>query len=320
MLGSLAAVTAAAIAGVPVAPAQRLRPWVVAVIGVMLGSGFAPEVVAQARAWLPSLVGLFGFVVFSAACVAWFYRVVGGYGRETAFLCAMPGGLTEMVELGIERGADARRIVLAHVLRITTVIALIALWFRVIEGHAVSGVPTSEGTAPGWGDLALMVACVAGGRWLGPALRLPAGAFTGALVLSAALHLAGVVEGAPPAVAVIAAQVVLGSVLGCRFTGARGSELREAGLLSLGATALTLGAGLMLAGLFQAATGLPRDQLLLAYAPGGLTEMTLVAVAVGADLAFVTLHHVARLLMIIGLAPVIFGFVAPAVGQDHDAP
>lgn len=313
MLGALCAVIAAALVRLPIAPAERLRPGVVAVIGVMLGSGFTPAVIAQAAGWGWSLAALLAFLAVAGSSVTLYYRRVAGYDRETAFLCAMPGGLTEMVELGVEKGADARRIVLAHALRIVTVIALIALWFRVIEGHDVSGVPAApDGAAAGPLDLALMALCGVAGLKLGPALKLPAGAFTGPLALSVAVHLAGLAQGLPRAWAVIGAQVVLGSVLGCRFVGVRVAELREAGVLSLGATLLTLAVGLAFAFALQAATGLPRDQVLLALAPGGLTEMSLVAVAIEADLAYVTLHHVVRLVLILALAPAASGLFSPA--------
>ncbi|NNU80345.1 AbrB family transcriptional regulator [Halovulum dunhuangense] len=326
MLGALCAVMVAALARLPIAPAARIRPHTVAVIGVLLGGGFSPQVLEQAAGWTLSLAALAGFLVLAGGSVMLFLMRVGGYGRETAFLCAMPGGLTEMVELGADRGADARAIVLAHVLRIVIVIALIALWFRVIEGHEVSGVPVApDGQLAGPRDLALMALCGIAGLWLGPRLRLPAAALTGPLILSAGLHLAGLVHGVPPAWLVIAAQIVLGSVLGCRFIGATLPEMRRSGLLGIGATFIALAIGLGFAILLEAALGLSRDQVILAYAPGGLTEMSLVAVAIGADLAFVTLHHVARLLMILGIAPLAFGLFPQSAarlsaqeGGEHD--
>ena len=41
--------------------------------------------------------------------------------------------------------------------------------------------------------------------------------------------------------------------------------------------------------------GLPFDQLWLAYAPGGIEAMAVMALALGADAAFVGAHHVARI-------------------------
>jgi hypothetical protein len=56
-------------------------------------------------------------------------------------------------------------------------------------------------------------------------------------------------------------------------------------------------------------TGLPVVALMLAFAPGGLAEMSLIAIAIGADAAFVATHHVVRIFLIVVLAPLAFRFV-----------
>ncbi|MFM7446089.1 MAG: AbrB family transcriptional regulator, partial [Tabrizicola sp.] len=55
--------------------------------------------------------------------------------------------------------------------------------------------------------------------------------------------------------------------------------------------------------------GIDLYQALLALAPGGLTEMGLIALAIHADVAFVALHHVARILVVLVLAPLAARFL-----------
>ena len=93
------------------------------------------------------------------------------------------------------------------------------------------------------------------------------------------------------------AQIVVGCALGMRFTGlSRGLILRGAGL-----SLLSVGGMLALAMVF--AVGVvqfveePLDVLLISFAPGGVTEMSLVALSLQANPAFVTLHHIFRILM-----------------------
>jgi uncharacterized protein len=126
------------------------------------------------------------------------------------------------------------------------------------------------------------------------------------MILSAALHLTEVTKSAPPSELVILAQVILGTVLGCRFVGIRARALVPAMALSLGATLIMLGLAFGFALGLQRLTGQSADQLLLAYAPGGLTEMSLVAIALHAEVAFVAAHHVVRILMVIVAAPLMF--------------
>ena len=305
MLGALALTMIAAIAGLPVAGPQRLRPAIVAIIGVLLGSRFTPDIVDQAGQALVTLAILLVYLAAVAAVVVPFYRIVGRQDWTTAYFAGMPGGLSEMIELGEARGANVPAIVLAHSLRIVVTIALMAFLFRVVLGHDVGAAQATAGPALGPFDAGVLVASALLGSVLGLGLRLPAPTFLGPLVLSAAAHMSGLTESAPPTLLVIVAQVVLGTILGCRFLGIAPAMLLIAGLLSLGATVLTLGLAVAAAMAMQAWAGVDLDQGLLALAPGGLTEMGLIALAIRADVAFVALHHVVRILVVIVFAPVV---------------
>ncbi len=109
------------------------------VIGVMLGAGFRPEVIAQLPNWLPTLAGLVLFMIACAvACVAYF-RKVAGFDPVTAFFAGMPGGLIEMVTLGEEKGGDARIIALIHSARSLLVVMTLPFIVQWIGGVAIGG-------------------------------------------------------------------------------------------------------------------------------------------------------------------------------------
>lgn len=306
MLGALTVTLIAAVANVPIQAPERLRNPVVAIIGVLLGSGFTPELVEQVGAWGWSLGALAAYLVVAAALVVPYYRRFGGFDSVTAYFAGMPGGLTEMVTLGRAAGADERKIVLAHAARVVVVVALIAFWFRVIEGQTVgsrtSGLFTVNLTLR---DGSLLLASGFAGAFLGRLLHLPAPILLGPMILSGAAHMTGLTASAPPAVLVVTAQVMLGTIMGCRFLGTRARAVGVALGLAVGATLITLTVAVLVAVVLVQMVGLPFDQLILAYAPGGLTEMTLVALAINADVAFVALHHVARIVMIIAIAPLL---------------
>jgi len=100
--------------------------------------------------------------------------------------------------------------------------------------------------------------------------------------------------------------VILGTVVGCRFPGNGLKTPVPASALSVGATVLTL--GLVFAGglAMQGLSDVTMDQAHLALAPGGLTELRLIAIAIHTDVAFVALHHGVRILFVITLAPLVF--------------
>lgn len=306
MLGALFATMAASVANMPVEAPARIRPAVVAVIGVLLGSRFTPDVIEQAGAWVGTVAILMGYVVVVALVVVPFYRFAGKFDWVTSYFAGMPGGLTEMIEIGEAKGAKPAPIILAHSLRIVVTIALIAFWFRIVQGHDVGASMGPAAVALSWLDVALMLASAIVGSLLGVWLRFPAPTFLGPLLVSAVLHVSGITESVPPALLVNVAQVILGTVLGCRFLGISPSTLVPAAALSIGATVLTLLLALGAGWAMQATAGITADQALLALAPGGLTEMGLIALAIQADVAFVALHHVVRILFVIILAPLAF--------------
>jgi membrane AbrB-like protein len=306
MLGALFVTMAASVAGLPVLGPMRLRTAIVAVIGVLLGSRFTAEVIDQAGQALVTLTILLVYLAAVAAVVVPYYRFVARQDWTTAYFAGMPGGLSEMIELGEAKGADVPAIVLAHSLRIVLTIGLMAVLFRLVLGYDVgAGASTTTGAALGLGDAVALGACAIVGAGLGVKLRLPAPTFLGPLILSAAVHLAGITESAPPSLLINAAQVALGTILGCRFLGIAPRMVLRAGVLSLGATGLTLILALGGAWAMAAGAGVGLDQGMLALAPGGLTEMGLIALAIQADVAFVALHHVVRILVVIVAAPML---------------
>jgi uncharacterized protein len=307
MLGALTATILFAMAGVPLKLPEAVRPPVIAVIGVLLGAGFKPELLQQAASWLWSLSALALYIVIAGALTVPFYRRVAGFDRVTAYFAGMPGGLLEMMTIGRSMGADDRQVILAHAARIVVAVAAVAFWFRLVLGYEVSGNPGGTPLvqmAPL--DVALLVACGVVGALAAVHLRLPAPTLLGPMVLSGAAHLADWTASAPPGGLVVVAQVVIGTVMGCRFVGVAPRDVARALLLSAGATGMVLAVAVAFAGILHLAMGLRADQVLLAYAPGGLSEMSLVALATGADVAFVALHHVVRIVLVIVAAPLVF--------------
>ena len=56
----------------------------------------------------------------------------------------------------------------------------------------------------------------------------------------------------------------------------------------------------------SSATDIDLKQTILTFAPGGLPEMSLLALAMGADIAYVGTTHILRIILVIAAAPVMF--------------
>jgi uncharacterized protein len=310
MMGPMVFCTAASLLRAPIAAPPVIRPPMTVVIGVMLGSAFSPELVARIPMWWPATLGLVVFVFLCGASVVWYFRVIGGYDRTTAYFAGMPGGLVEMVVIGEERGGDARVIALVHAVRILLIVMTVPFAIQWLEGVSLSraGGSVSMFTTPISSELWL-VGCGLAGAFLGRALKLPAQNLLGPMIVSAAVHLAGWSDFKPPFEIVNAAQLVLGVTIGCRFAGTAARTVLRIIALSLGSTVILLFWTALLAALVSQVSGFSAVTLVLAYSPGGLAEMSLIALALNMEVAFVAAHHIIRIFVVMVAAAPVYGMI-----------
>ncbi len=314
MLGSMVFVTIASVSGTPVRMPYILRQSMVVFIGAMLGSQFTPELIARIDQWAVTVSGLLVYGVFAVGLVLVYLARFGRYDPVTAYFAAAPGGLNDMTLIGRDMGGDDRVIALTHASRILLVVMTIPFLFRIFGGYEAP--PGMLPRGPGL-DLPLqewlsLAVCVTVGPFIARRLRLPAAFLLGALIMSAAAHIAGWATASPPSLLVTVAQVMLGTGVGCRFAGTHYAEVLRILRTSVGSTLILMssavGFGLVLAEM----TGLPWYVITLAYAPGGLAEMSLVAFGIGQDVAFVATHHLCRIAMVVLLAPFAFRIIRRA--------
>ena len=77
-------------------------------------------------------------------------------------------------------------------------------------------------------------------------------------------------------------------------------------VLSAIATALLLGMAAVFGEAVERTIGIPFSSALLAFAPGGLAEISLIALSMNVDAAYVSSHHIVRIFIIVLLAPFVF--------------
>ena len=94
---------------------------------------------------------------------------------------------------------------------------------------------------------------------------------------------------------VASAQVVVGISLGLRFVGITRRMMISGLGLSLLSGASMLGIGAILSLIVARLTDFSLETLIISFAPGGVTEMSLIALSLAANPTFVTLHHLVRI-------------------------
>ena len=308
MMGSMFAAGMISLGGVELKMDSRLRTLMILVIGVLLGGAFSPEILERIPRWPITLVSLVIFVMVSTWAAYIFYRVAAKFDPRTAFFSAVPGGLNEMILLGEAAGGDERQISVAHTTRIFFVVMILPFFFRIFGdlGTTVRTFSGGDAGAIGPTDVAILTGCAIIGFFTARLVRIPAPHITGPMIFSATVHLAGFTEASPPAVVVATAQIVLGSSIGARFAGLTFRDLGRIVRIGGIATIILLAIAVLFALALGALAGFPFTSLILAFSPGGLTEMSLIALTLDIDTAFVATHHIARISVVVIVVPIVF--------------
>lgn len=296
MLGALFATMIARMGGAPVDVPMWVRANFLILIGLFLGESFEGVAAAELLRWPFTIAAAMLYVPVAALAAYAFYRRVAGENLMTAACSSIPGGLISVTLMSGSLGADERQVALAQSFRIAIVVCMApAIAFGLLgyttpaaaelERHATISLP----------DLAILVPAALATMWAMQRAGIPIPFMIGPLVASAVLRLAGVVEGVLPHWLVEVALLVTGAAIGSRFHGIAPARLARFGLISLAGTSILMAVSAVFALAVSALTGQGFLSALLAYAPGGVAEMSLIALATDADPAFVAVHHLARI-------------------------
>lgn len=298
---------------------MNFRMLFVSLIGVMIGTQVTPELFALAGQLPLTLGALALFVALAHMGNIVLFRRLGGFDRATAFYSSAPGGLMESIVMGEAAGADPRILTMQQFLRIIFVITLLPIGLSIWVGHPVGSAAGLQGTlgSATVSPSSLLMICATAllGLVLARWIKLPAAQLTGPLILAAAATVTGFLDLHLPFWLIAVAQLVIGVSLGMRFKGVDTAMLRRSMGLSFLSVSYMLVLGLCFAWALNSLTGLPFLALFISFAPGGVAEMSIVALSLAASPALVSLHHVVRILITVAELPLaarLWGLSPPA--------
>lgn len=294
LCGPMVATALWALSGRPIEMPVQLRDAGFLVLGVSIGSGLTLAALQGVGRWPLSILALLLSLPLIVGAVQLYLQRGAGWARRDAFLAAVPGVLSYVVAMAIDRGADVRRVATAQSVRLFLLILLLPLAL----GSRAAPMPAPEAEDAGLAGIAGL--CLAGlvAGWLLGRARLPAAYLFGGLAASGLAHLTGLVATALPQAVVIPALLIVGSNAGARFAGTDLATLRAI----LASSVVAFAIGMALAASVALAVSLLLDlafaQTLLAFAPGGLDAMVVMAFALGLEPTYVASHQLLRFLCI----------------------
>lgn len=304
LLGSMIVCALVHMLGVPLQmPPRKLERVMRVVVGVTLGPAVAVSI-SENAADLP--LAIFSATLATTLMVVmgtWWFKRYAGMGDSSAFLMSLPGGLSMLLAMAGDVG-NRPQVVFVHTVRVFSVLVFVSLLARYLSVPAENAFITSSFDISTTSSWLMLLALVVAGYLLSENVRLPGAHVLLPMGLTAILVVTTPLAIDPPELLKTVAMLVFGCLLGLEIAaGPRSSYLKLMRLsLVFTATAIALGAGF--------AWGLSHSVaqsflvLFLALAPGGIAEVSLVALALGLDVGLVALIHSCRFLFIVLAGPI----------------
>jgi hypothetical protein len=311
--GSLVAVTIAAFSGLEVKVPNWMTSGMFLLMGTIMGSAVTPDTLRLMLSWPISMGGLLILVPAIVGGIMLYLARVEGYSRSTAFYAAIPGAMNYVMALTLGSKADARAVVVVQSFRLVLLVAALPGFLSLAGLGTVVIKPPATAAVTWWEFPLLFLLSFSCGLGM-ERVRVPGGATVGAMVASAVLHATGLVTAQVPQPLAIFAFITMGALIAGRFAGTSLIELRMLLRPSVGAFLVGTAVTILVAALTAFLAGLPLGKVILAYAPGGIEAMAILAFVLDMDPAFVSAHHIVRFVGIAVLLP----FVARAVLGPED--
>ena len=302
LTGPALSVTLAGLTGLRLDVMPLVRAGAFLVVGVGLGSIVTTETTSALTRWPLAFVMLTVSLIVTMALCQLVLRRIFGLDRRAAVLASAPGHLSYVISLAASLDIDMTRVTIVQSLRLLTMSILVPLLAVLFGIDVTLAAVSSNAPLPAFALLAILVISGAAG-WGLARLHMPAALMIGAMVTSGLAHGFGVVEGGlSPTVATLGF-LVLGALIGTRFSGVSRGDVTRA----MGAGLATTVIGCVVAALaaipVAAWLGMPTLGIVSAFAPGGFEMMIALGAALGANPGLLAACHLGRLLILTVLVP-----------------
>ncbi len=304
LTGPAIAISAIGLAGVRFEITPLVRDITFVFIGIGIGSGVAPETAEAFLNWPLAFAFLALMLIATLIACRELLRRIFGFDERSAVLAASPGHLSFVISLSESLGIDITKVAVVQSVRLlalTLCVPFVALFFgiNVEAGFLPAGQIMQVHYAVALFGVALVVGLLL------KRMNVPAALLVSAMAVSAIAHLSNWAPGVLAPAVTNTCFVIMGTLIGTRFSGISLSHLGKSLSAGLATTALTVLFALIAAIPTALLLEMPIAHVLVAFAPGGLETMIVMGAVLGANPGFVAACHVGRLLMLTILVPAI---------------
>src|SRR5712691_260394 len=316
LAGAMVFCAAASLAGRPLGIPNNLARAFYIALGMSVGAVATPETVAGMAIWPASVLAVtiaMGAVTLGTVV---YLKRVHGWDTQTAVFGGLPGGLSQVMALAAEQGLDLRAIAIVQTMRVVILAVGVPAGLALFGLAGPARLPQGALTvADAPGEFAIMV-----GLSVTVALVLlksgfPGGLIFGPMVVSAILHGGDLIHVTFPTWFANVAMVGLGAVSGSRFAGTPFRLVLSYLGAAIGSFAVAISITAAFALTVTTLLSLRISDVIVAYAPGSIDAMMILALALRLDPVFVGAHHLARVFTVTLALPVIVRATSPSGAQ-----
>ena len=311
--GSILAVAGSAIAGRPMLIPTLLMQVIFVLIGTSLGAVVTPETLHGMATYPLSIAVLILAMAIISVGGGWYLRFVHQWGTVDSYLAAAPGGMSQVLALGAELDGDLRAIAIVQSIRVVVIAVGLPAGLSLLglAGHAAPGI-TGPLSVYVLDELAVLLAASTIVAIIAYRIRFPGGLLFGAMLTSAILHGSGLIHAVMPWWVTNAAMIAMGAITGSRFANTSPRTLVNFFTAAFGSFAVAVAISAVFAALLINMLSLRAAEVMIAFAPGAVDAMMLLALALSLDPVYVGAHHLTRIFFVSLTMPLLARYSARA--------
>jgi membrane AbrB-like protein len=321
LAGSMLFTAAAALLGRPIhVPVPLARAFFI-ILGISIGGVVTPETVKGMATWPFSLFMVSVAMAAATLGTVTYLTRIHGWNTITAIFAGVPGGLSQVMALAAEQeNCDVRGVAIVQTLRVVILAVGVP---AILSTFGIAGPARFPAGLLSVVDAPLQFALLVGGSVAVAfglmRLGFPGGLIFGPMVLSAVLHGGALISVTMPFWLTATAMVGLGTVSGARFTGTPLRLMLSYLGAGFGAFVVSMTIAGAIAAAVTAVVKLPLADLIVAYAPGSVDAMMILALALHLDPVFVGAHHLTRVFVVSLALPVLSHYFGHVRGKHAES-
>ncbi|SDN30541.1 AbrB family transcriptional regulator [Bacillus sp. OK048] len=273
------------------------------ILGISMGLYFVPEMGAIILERLEFVIVMTVVVFLISVLNGVIYKNIFKLDWVTAIFGSIPGGTAQMIDIGKELGGKPEIIAIQQFIRLVLVVMIIPSILIISSKPAYPVIEKIDTVDVNLTGLLILFVLGCLGVIIGKFMKIPLHFLTGPLIVVSIFSLAGVSLGEVPPILLHIAQLFIGVNIGTNFKKKEMVEYRKYLLVGLLAGITLTGMSFIAAFLLYMWSGIDYATAVLCMAPGGVAEMSLTAVVIGANVPMVAAFQVFRMLVFISIVP-----------------